>query len=137
MRGRIVIADAERLIDETPEGASVEIDVTGVIDAVALEVTTLACTRHPLGFYHFELTPLLDGLPFRLRMHLWSAASSTSRDDLGLIHDHTWDLTSAVLLGELVDVLVIPQATPGGTYRRIEVNYRNGSIEERPGAVEL
>lgn len=46
------------------------------------------------------------------------------RDDLGLIHDHTWHLKSAVLVGQVTDVVLVAHEDESGSSRLLRVDYR-------------
>lgn len=85
--------------------------------------------RHPLGFVHTELTALAGEIPegARVRLHVWTEVTSGS-DDLGLVHDHMWRLSSMVLLGQLADISYRAVPDPRGSHDAIRVSY--GEVNE-------
>jgi hypothetical protein len=111
-------------IASSADAARLEVDPREVIESVAALLEQVAVFRHPLGFLHFELTPLVvtTGSP-RIRLHIWSETSLGWRDSLGLIHDHTWELRSLLLVGALTDVVLEAQTTPGGKFVGSRVRY--------------
>jgi hypothetical protein len=57
---------------------------------------------HPLGFVHVDLSRALGLVwPWRIRLHLWEGYPERRRDGLGVLHDHSWNLYSRILIGEL------------------------------------
>lgn len=111
-------------ITASPDGTCLEIDATRFLTSIADSVQSIRATKHPLGFIHAELTPLLPGLPegTRARLHIWMDFFYAS-DELGLIHDHIWALKSCVLTGALIDVTLAPTAAPDGEYAGFRVIY--------------
>jgi len=67
-----------------------------ILDAAAASATFTA-EAHPLGMVAIRF-PLRS---FVVRVHVWATATQAFRDEFGQIHDHTWDLDSHVLLGEI------------------------------------
>ena len=118
-------------------GRTLTIDRDELFQAILDALETIEITQHPLGFYHFELTSLAGVPDMRLRFHLWSRRSFEGRDELGLIHEHTWDLASCVLLGELTDVVLEAHEDPIGGYRRVVVDYGNDTLEQDSGAFDV
>jgi hypothetical protein len=57
---------------------------------------------HPLGFLHHEVATFGDRT---LRLHIWPQDGMTGRR-LANAHDHVWDLTSAVLMGQIANLTV-------------------------------
>jgi hypothetical protein len=80
-------------------------------------------TRHPLGFFHFELTKAL-ALPIgRVRVHIWTAASIAGRDEQGMHHAHTWSLASCILVGSLRDTSYAAVPSSDGEFTEVEIYY--------------
>lgn len=55
---------------------------------------------HPLGFYSFSLARISDDT--NLRLHIWTKDSPIQSQDL-LIHNHIFDFTSLVLVGDITN----------------------------------
>ncbi len=111
-------------IAASPDEACLEINVPRALTSLADNAQSVKATKHPLGFIHAELTPLVSGLPegARARLHIWTDPFYIS-DELGLVHDHTWALKSCVLTGSLIDVALAPMAAPDGDYTGFRVSY--------------
>lgn len=114
------------------------LDDVGIDRALAAEILQelthalplVPCTKHPLGFAHIELTSIVGGT-FRTRLHLWTQETGAWADDLGSLHDHTWELSSAVLVGGLTDTYLVPRQDPSGPYGAYQIQYgkdRNTSV---------
>lgn len=104
--------------------SKLRIDAGSLLRSVASLAPELDVFRHPLGFLHVELTPVADCPPSqRVRLHVWSDVSNRWKDDLGSIHDHTWELRSLVLLGLLTDVTYEPKESPDGEHVASRVLY--------------
>ena len=93
-----------------------------VLVEVVNALPQIQATKHPLGFAHLELTTVL-GTPFRTRLHVWTQETMQWADVLGNLHDHTWELRSAVLTGELTDSFLEPREVPGGEYGAYQIQY--------------
>ena len=88
---------------------------------------TVSAVTHPIGFMLIDLSELADVKPTQqCRLHIWSR-SRERNDGLGYIHDHSWALTSAVLLGELVDIDFTASSDPHGSYEFVRVTYGSES----------
>ncbi len=111
-------------IAASPDGACLEIDVAHILTLMADRAQSISATKHPLGFIHAELTPLVPSIPAgtRVRLHIWKDPVFVA-DELGLIHDHIWSLKSCVLMGVLTDVTLEPIASPEGEYVGFRVGY--------------
>lgn len=98
---------------------------------------SIRVTKHPLGFVHFDLSSLsgLDDGGFA-RVHFWDR-SLAAPDPAGNIHDHTWHLTSAVLLGALRDRTYTPYKSAEGAYSAIHVRYGEVNSFEPAGRHDL
>jgi hypothetical protein len=100
---------------------------TLAIESKALIAELVACVDglevrlHPLGFYHVELTPLMPMPGRRVRLHIWDAP--VQADDMGLMHDHMWSLTSVIVAGGLTNILFDATADPFGPYDGVRVRY--------------
>jgi hypothetical protein len=44
-------------------------------------------------------------------------------DPVGALHDHTWELRSAVLVGEVTDQYLTPREVTNGAYKAFRINY--------------
>jgi hypothetical protein len=93
-----------------------------VLNEVTRMIPLVPCTKHPLGFAHMELTSIVGG-PFRTRLHLWTRQTGAWADDLGSLHDHTWELRSAVLTGGLTDTYLEPRKDPSGEFAAYQIEY--------------
>jgi hypothetical protein len=111
------------------DGLSESIVPQDVLQAVLDNVAQLAIRQHPLGFLHFDLSPLADLPNATLRLHLWSARSVDAVDELGKKHDHVWTLKSVVLLGALTDVQLDASPDPLGDFVAVQITY--GTAENR------
>jgi hypothetical protein len=120
----------DRIVDLLSSGAS-QLDADHWLaarDEVLGAVRRIAVTRHPLGFIHFDLSPLVN-LPSgsSLRLHSWDAGKHFV-DAAGSLHDHTWDLTSWVIEGEIRNTTFLPRFDPMGAYSAAQVEY--GEVNE-------
>lgn len=108
-----------------------------VLEAAALSATNLPVTQHPLGFLHLDLSGFSEN--GRARLHLWTEEFMSKADPLGRLHDHTWELRSTVLVGELTDHVLDPAPDPDGKYLAHVIRYdeSGNSIEMRPGRWRL
>ena len=78
---------------------------------------------HPLGFIHGELSPCLPvSRGERFRLHIW-LTNAGSLDQLGDLHEHTWNLTSLVLAGGLLDRNYEAIPTPRGAFSGARIVY--------------
>lgn len=95
-------------------------------------------TRHPLGFFHLDLSDFLPRNPesARLRLHYWPSPT-VMVDDLGSLHEHDWALNSAVLSGVLTDVSYTPVEDPVGPFDGIQVRYGQVNRFEAVGRFRL
>lgn len=73
------------------------------------------------------------------RLHLWTDHFMARADPLGRLHDHTWELRSAVLVGELTDHVLTPVRDREGEYLAHVVHYGKASnrIESLDGRWRL
>lgn len=86
------------------------------LEAIVNSASDFQSWRHPLGFIHSELTPLVAAKSgTRYRLHVWDNKLGT-RDDLGDLHDHIWDLKSWVLYGLLEDSTFRPVRSESGDF---------------------
>ena len=89
------------------------------------------CQQHPLGFAHIELTKAAQ-TDFRTRLHIWTEETATWSDKVGALHDHTWELRSAVLLGEVVDQYLTPRQEIQGKHRAFRIVYAEDGNKAEP-----
>jgi hypothetical protein len=108
-------------------------NIAPALSEVDEQLTEVHVTAHPLGFMHFELTSIADALAFeRVRLHVWPATAMRV-DPLGTVHDHTWELASAVLVGELRDHNYNAQQDDRGAYDGFRVCYGASNVFETAG----
>lgn len=101
-----------------------DLDVKGLLHAVATQVDDVEVTRHPLGFIHADLSPLAKVAAHeRLRLHVWTDDSPSCTDGLGPVHDHVWEGKSAVLAGSLTNSLLRVVKATDGPYTMSEASY--------------
>lgn len=108
-----------------------------ILAAAAVVARYLPVTQHPLGFLHLDLSELSEQRAARL--HLWDAEFVARADPLGRLHDHTWELRSTVLAGELRDHVLAPVQDLRGEFVAHVVHYdpMGNRIEARPGRWRL
>lgn len=108
-----------------------------ILEAAADMAALLPVTQHPLGFLHLDLSELSERGAARL--HLWTKEFMAKADTLGRLHDHTWELRSTVLVGQLTDHVLRPVQDPSGEYLAHKVHYEatGNRVELRPGRWRL
>ncbi|WP_165802609.1 hypothetical protein [Arthrobacter sp. Bz4] len=114
------------------------ISIKSVLCAIALESAGMIdLWKHPLGFNHAELTPLV-GAPAgeRFRLHFWLDDRGVV-DELGDLHEHTWDLTSLVLAGCVIDSNLAASPTVEGEYLGSRITYGAKNTAEEVGRFDL
>ncbi|WP_405543463.1 hypothetical protein OG478_18775 [Streptomyces phaeochromogenes] len=110
-------------VQSTVDDDIIPIDAPELLNYISAEIDGISVSRHPLGFIHAELSPLLDlHEGQRVRLHVWNEFIPDG-DNLGLVHDHAWNLTSAVLLGELADVALEAIPDDAGSHQGTRVKY--------------
>jgi hypothetical protein len=102
------------------------------LEEIASGAGAPAAVRHPLGFLCFPLHRDGDG---GVCVHVFgkeSAAELTTSP----VHSHSWELTSCVLYGEVVNRRMVVREEPQApTHRLYEVDSRPGGVDElRPTA---
>ena len=109
-----------------------------LVASIQARADELACSRHPLGFLHVELTPIVDLEPReRLRLHFWPSVGANA-DAIGSLHDHVWDLASVVAAGQLTDRTLRPKPDLEGDFEGIRVSYSDqGNTFAREGRFSL
>ena len=113
------------------------ISISSVFRAMILEADRVDVWKHPLGFNHAELTPLVDApAGERFRLHFWLDDRGVV-DELGDLHEHTWDLTSLVLAGCVVDSNLAASSSRGGEYLGSRITYGAKNIAEEVGRFDL
>ena len=93
-------------------------------------VTRLPSTRpmwHPLGFVSTTLFNYQTGT---LKLHLWPQGERRSKIPDWPIHDHSFHISSRILLGEVGSLNY--SITEGTTFRRYSVTYVGEDSELRP-----
>lgn len=135
-----ILAAAVAELGASSDGAALPIQPRPILEAVASVIDDITVTQHPLGFMHFELTPLLPSLESRrVRLHLWTQDSLRWADDLGSVHDHNWELNSLVLVGGLVDKVLRAVESEAGSFVATRVTYAVDALEfeDQAGTFEL
>ena len=85
---------------------------------------------HPLGFIYARLST--EGTSIT-RLHIWPACMSGGFDASTNVHDHSWNLTSRVICGYLVNHLYEIQCScESATHRVYEVDYDGTTSYLRP-----
>jgi hypothetical protein len=79
--------------------------------------------RHPLGFLY---APLLREWPRALRLHIWLPDAPRPQLTTSPIHDHTWQLTSFVVCGELENRTIHVEDARDPTHRIFEIRGAGG-----------
>jgi hypothetical protein len=136
-------SSAEDLLRSTiallESGGAVEsaTDAARILDAAAEAAAHFPVTQHPLGFLHLDLSGLSERGAARL--HLWTEEFMAKADPLGRLHDHTWELRSTVLVGELTDHVLTPVPDGRGEYLAHVVHYdaTGNRVGVRPGRWRL
>jgi hypothetical protein len=88
---------------------------------------------HPLGFVYLPLLRMPDAT---LRLHIWHDDGDATRlgeGEISAMHDHTWNMTSYVICGELRNVIVdVVEDAAAPTHRMFEIHGRGEVDEIRP-----
>jgi hypothetical protein len=116
-------AAVEVLARASAGDATLSVDARALLTSARDEVDGLNATQHPLGFLHLDLTPLAGPVASEVRLHVWTQDSVTHADELGMKHDHVWELKSVVLVGCLTDVTMTAVPDPNGEYGMAAVEY--------------
>lgn len=129
------LASALRLVERVePVGTALALRV---LEETAQAIPFVTARQHPLGFMHVDLA----GLTGRhgARLHVWTPRFQAGADSLGRLHDHVWELRSAVLAGYLIDHILKPEPAPDGKYRAHRVLYGTdaNALEPLPGRWRL
>lgn len=113
------------------------LDIGSVLEAVSSASPEVIFQLHPLGFIHGELSPSLP-LPEgeRFRLHIW-LSDAGSLDQLGDLHEHTWELTSLVLVGAVVDRNYEALPSPEGDFVGARILYGSENRSEPMGSYRL
>src|SRR5688572_10510628 len=121
-----ILRELAKELDRARDGDKLQFD-RQELGAGLLELVGKApSTRHPLGFFHFELTDQIGLADARVRVHLWTRESLRERDELGAHHAHTWSLASCVLMGSLRDTSYEARVTDEGSFHGVEIHYGKG-----------
>lgn len=121
--------------DVKPSGKILE----NIVDEIAGSIHRVPITLHPLGFVHFDLTNLVDFDDDSFaRFHIWDP-SLAPPDEGGSIHDHTWELNSLVLKGNLRNRNYRPLPDKNGQFvaTRVIYGHRNSFIPAGNYSLEL
>ncbi len=130
LRSTIALLETGGLVESAAHAAN-------FLEAAADAAAHLPVTQHPLGFLHLDLSGLSERGAARL--HLWAAEFIAMADPLGRLHDHTWELRSTVLAGELTDHVLTPAPDANGEYLAHVVQYgpAGNRVRVRPGRWRL
>lgn len=129
--------DVAGIYDDYVSGNYHEIQVRDVVDAARSQAREIEVRRHPLGFYHAELTPLTSApIGERFWLHFW-LDSSGSIDGLGDLHEHTWHLTSLVLAGRVIDSNLVATPAENGAYFGSRIVYAQTNSSAAAGRFDL
>ncbi len=116
------MSDASRLFDELVEARHAG-DFLGYFARLPQSHTPVH--RHPLGFRVARL--VADG-PAALRLHIWPKSARPAQPGFE-IHDHTFDLTSFILFGELRQTIYEISTSAPTTHAMYQVDYdETGSV---------
>lgn len=129
-----IISSAFKETEEALDGMGVGINTPQLLRQVAARLSEKCVTavRHPLGFIKIDLTTLVaTSRGYEYRLHIW-AKNYERNDGLGSIHDHSWEMTSAVLSGELVDTNLVATADPDGRHALVRVTYKEDGFSFTP-----
>jgi hypothetical protein len=105
--------------------------VIEILQEIRESTGSIICKQHPLGFAHIELTTAAQ-TDFRTRLHIWTEDTARWADKVGALHDHTWELRSAVLIGEVTDEYLTPREETHGTYKAFRINYAEDGNKSEP-----
>ncbi len=89
-----------------------------LLQDVAAGRARFPAVRHPLGFLY---APLLRERPQALRLHIWLHDAPRPQLTTSPIHDHTWQLTSFVVCGELENRVIQVDDVDDPTHRVFEI----------------
>lgn len=132
-----MISDTVKRLLQTGPTENFPHDPLLVIEEIVSNLDRIPATAHPLGFIHFDLALVSKQSPGTMvRLHIWDRRL-TSPDDAGNIHDHTWELTSLVMLGSLRDKNFVPVHDSDGSFRGTRVIYGQTNEFEDAGRFQL
>jgi hypothetical protein len=85
---------------------------------------------HPLGFLYLPLLRMSDAT---LRLHIWTDDQEhrpLGENHISPMHDHTWDMTSYIICGELRNVIVsVVDDADAPTHRVFEI-HGDGAVDD-------
>lgn len=132
-----MISDTVKRLLRTGPTEDFSHDPMSVIREVVSNLDLIPATAHPLGFIHFDLAPVAKQPPgTMIRLHIWDRRL-TSLDEAGNIHDHTWELTSLVMLGSLRNKNFSPVHDSEGLFKGARVIYGQTNEFEDAGRFHL
>ena len=109
-------------------------DRRNIVSEMLDRLDQVAVMRHPLGFIHFDVGSMGEGISVPLRFHVWTGMSLAWSDPLGKSHDHVWNLTSLVVAGALTDSALVFEEAAQGNERIVEIVYsEDGNQAESNG----
>lgn len=131
------LRDILALLRGANDGTVIEVSPLRLVESIRESVSHVRAFRHPLGFIHVDLTGLIDlEHGERFRFHIWPQVHYAG-DAAGNVHDHTWNLTSLVVYGELRDRNFRPAASPDGDFTATRVQYGKVNYFEPAGRYDL
>src|SRR6266545_8040326 len=89
-----------------------------LVQEIAAGRARFPAVRHPLGFIY---APLFREWPWTLRLHIWLHDAPRPQLTTSPIHDHTWQLTSFVVCGELENRVIQVDDVVDPTHRIFEI----------------
>jgi hypothetical protein len=125
----------QNLVDQMARSVQDErllVDRWEIANTVARQLDRVDITQHPLGFYHYDLTPLVSIEDARLRLHIWSERTMRGADRFGLMHDHVWRLTSFLLTGQLTMSRTKSSAIRRADFQILAVSYSDDADRLTP-----
>lgn len=132
-----IVRNVAHQVERASDGDSLQFDAQQVGAGLLAVAGKVPSSRHPLGFYHLELTDQIALTNARVRVHIWTRESLRERDDLGAHHAHTWSLASCVIVGSLRDTSFEARLADDGSFQGVEVDYAEGVIRPTSRRYEL
>lgn len=102
--------------------------VVSLLDGVVQGRTTVAMTRHPLGF---SCIPVERTGGRGVCVHVWSDLLPQAGPTTSTVHAHSWDLVSYVLYGTVRnEVIGVSDAHDHPTHRLFEIRSDGAGVDE-------
>jgi hypothetical protein len=71
-------------VEDAVDGAHLSVNYPRLRSEILSLLDQVPVAKHPLGFYHCELTTAFGASEPRIRLHIWTSASMQARDDTTL-----------------------------------------------------